>query len=225
MGKDISKHVESLVRWSQGKLAYFVGLIVLIGLLVGAGWAYQKHLEEFRLEASNALYQAQTLYEEAFPQIKAHAEDPSKPSERHLSEIESPYKNIIDSYPGTLQAQVATLDLSRIYFDLKKYDTSVEILKKSDFSKATRFLYYFRLATAHEGLKKFDEASKTWKALTLDNQVESSFHGIAKLQLARLSYMGNRKESAQKLLDEISKEYQGQFEAEQADKLKLFFEK
>jgi predicted negative regulator of RcsB-dependent stress response len=201
-----------------------LGLILLIG--VGAGiWFYQKHQQEQLSAASDLLYQAQEFYNTQFDQIRSEVkrQDQEALPQSFLG-LEKKYLAVIEAFPNTAQAQLAAMDLSKAYYDLNQIEKAKHVLDMVNANPALMPLFYIRKAFYEEASADFPASKKMWQHVLSDQKNGKPFHGIAKVHLARIEYQLKNSEEGKFLLDEVIQNNREDFEAIEAEKIKLYYD-
>jgi len=221
---DGRKKFAETLKWIQDNTLPVMVAVGVIAVLSIAWWAYQdRHREQLR-EASDLLYRAQTYYESQFDLIQKEMQQArTETMPQSFLELESRYLNVIKTFKGSSQAQVAALDLSKIYFDLKQKEQAPKVLDMVPFSPALKPLLWIRKAYFFEEMKDYTGSQKMWKMLLSDQHYGKPFHGVAKLHLARMFFVENKPDEARAYLDEVEKEYEGKLEAREAEKIRLYY--
>jgi predicted negative regulator of RcsB-dependent stress response len=220
------KWVARVLKWVQdrGVLAILCG----VGLLALAlGWLYYRDYKIQKLQVvSDLLYRAQTYYETQFDLIKKEMlEARVEAMPQSFLELEKRYLDVIRAYPKTSQAQIAALDLSSIYFELKQGEQAQKVLEMVTFVPSLKPLVWLRMATIHESESHWEQAQKMWKYILSDQSYAKSFHGLAKLNLARILFELKQESAALEYIFQVEKEYPDKLEGREAEKLRLYYVK
>lgn len=224
MQERIKQNVAWVLKRIQEHVPLVIGVVVFV-LVAGVGWWwYQQHVMKQQFRASDLLHRAQQYYGDEFETIKKEAQENEGQKTKGMVELEERFLAVIAEFPKSVHAQLAALDLSRIYDELKQEKEAVAILKKVRFSGELGPIFRMRQALFFEDDDAFDDSAKLWQSIVENKEFGGPFHGIAQLHLARLAYLQKKPKEARTLLDKVSKEYEGQFEAVQAEKIRLFYE-
>lgn len=221
----IRAQITRLLKWADVHSRHIVVGLVLVALC-GGGWWYFKVYRLSRLqEASNLLYKAQEFHDAQMEQVKVELKgDTQAKLPQTFLDLEKRFLDVIQGYPSSAQAQIAALDLSKAYAELNRVAQAKEVLDMVRFDLPFKPLYYMRKALLAETLAEYEDSKLMWRHVLSDQQYGKSFHGVAKVHLARVEYVTNNAAAGKQLLDEVSKDYEGKFEAVEAEKIRLYYE-
>lgn len=143
---------------------------------------------------------------------KAPAADPSKKPTGDLQKdygtIVAGFESLLSDVPGTKAAQMAALNLSKIYMDYKKTDDALAALKKVekglDRTEATSALIFMQIGNALADKNDCKSAVDAWQKVA-DNKSLQFAHDEVKLRMGLCYETLNDLGKAEQLYSEIAK--------------------
>jgi TolA-binding protein len=154
----------------------------LVGLLlIGVGWAayntYRDHQEE---KAQEILFQAQNkskTTEENFTKAAPKLDLPKATGNLETDYKDSLplYQEVVQKYPSSQAAVLASLDLGHLYYEHKKYDDAVKVLDgavKYARHPVTKGLALDQLGAALEAKGDCGSAIKQWEKIEQDKELQ-----------------------------------------------------
>lgn len=150
-------YVEQLRIWAEKHMVMIVGISAAVLLMILSIWgvrAYANYKE-------NSARDAYTAVASQIPGEKATTEEWDK--------LISDLQKFVSEHGGTQPGLLARIELSRAYFETKRYDEAVkaasEALKSAPSDHVLHPLVQYQLAYAYDAAGKPEEAAKVWEKL------------------------------------------------------------